>query len=291
MFFIGEVGFASTNWPSMTLTSPNEQSVLNNLYESNFQQTIRTHGGKSPDVFPCNKPHVTSVVQYIQMKTLLSCNPLLFQAKLSFDVQPKHIQPTTPSQKLDSSVFAYKRANWEQIKTFIKQHLFRPHRLSNDDLMLVHWFEWLYEILQDFLSVITRPGFKLSPCVGLSSSHWIKTLQCRQQRLPTLTLAVETVRFQTELSMSLQNNHHLHWVCLFKEWQIQADTTLLQINHEMKCNSLKSSWIKQQQSETAKADLKNKYFQSVLTQYTYSATADRQNRILPSCIHFTEFEV
>ena len=85
--------------------------------------------------------------------------------------------------------------------------------------MLDHCNEWLHEILQDLLPIITKPMSELAPCVGSVSSNLIKklnTLQRKNQQKPTPSNEGKIENLQTELTLSFQNDQHLHEKMLFE---------------------------------------------------------------------------
>ena len=86
-----------------------------------------------------------------------------FHAKVFFAIKLSHTKPPKPWQKLDFRAFAYKTVNWNEINEFIAQYPFLPYCLSNVDLMLDLWYQWLYEILQDFLPIITNTDLNSHP--------------------------------------------------------------------------------------------------------------------------------
>ena len=57
-YIAGDINLTCTHWPSMTSTSSDEQIILNELCDLNFQQLIRSQDGKLLDIFLCNKPRL-----------------------------------------------------------------------------------------------------------------------------------------------------------------------------------------------------------------------------------------
>ena len=148
----------------MTSTSLDEQSIPDKLCDSNFQQLIKTPDGKSLDVLLSNKPHFAiSVKLDNRLSSLFSSDHLPLHAKVSFDY--RHVHKKTPAikQKLVFGIFTYKKAHWEEVNEFIRQHPFQPFCLSNVELMLDHWYEWLHEIIQDLLPITTKHRSEPSP--------------------------------------------------------------------------------------------------------------------------------
>ena len=111
-YIFGDINFNCTHWPSMTSTSLDEQSILDELCESNFQQLIKTPDGKSLDILLSNKPQfVTSVKLDNRLSSLFSSDHLPLHAKVSFDYRPVPKKTPAIKQKLDFGVFAYTKAN------------------------------------------------------------------------------------------------------------------------------------------------------------------------------------
>ena len=157
--------------------------------ESNFQQLIKPPDEKSLDILLSNKRQfVTGVKLDNRLRSLFSSDHLPLHAKVSFDYGPVHKKKPAIKQKLDFSIFVYKKANWEEMNEIIRQHPFQLYCLSSVDLMLDHCYEWLHEILQDLLPITTKHRSELAPWVGSDSSNLIKkliTLQLKNQRIPT----------------------------------------------------------------------------------------------------------
>ena len=86
-YIAGDINLSSTHWPSMTSTSLFEQTILNELCESNFQQLIKTQEGRSLDVLLCNKPqYVTSIVIDNHLRSLFNSDHKLYQLRLTSDL-------------------------------------------------------------------------------------------------------------------------------------------------------------------------------------------------------------
>ena len=280
----------------MTSTSLFEQKILNELCESNFQQLIKTQDGRSLDVLLCNKPqYLTSIVIDNHLRSLFNSDHKPYQAKVSFDIRPVHISSPSPKQKLDFGIFAYKKANWKEINEFILQHPFRPYCMSNVDLMVELWYKWLHEILKDLLSITTKHRSELAPWVSGNSSNLIKklkTLQLKQQRQPTPSNKIKIECLQTELTLSLQNDQHLHEKALFKEGKFSDIQRYLKSLTKSNTNP-SEIFFDQRTANTdiEKVILFNEYFQSVFTQNTYSTKIGEQNSTLLNQIHFTTDEI
>ena len=109
-YIVGDINFNCTHWPSITSTFLDEQSILDELCESNFQHLIETPDGKSLDVLLSSKPHfVTSVKIDNGLSRLFSSDHLPLHAKVSFDYLPVNKKTPAIKQKLDFGIFAYKK--------------------------------------------------------------------------------------------------------------------------------------------------------------------------------------
>ena len=265
----------------MTLTSLDEQSILDELCESNFQQLIKTPDGKSLLILFSNKPQfVTSVKHDNRLSSLFSSDHFPLHAKVSFDYRTVHKKTPAIKQKLVFGIFAYKEANWEKGNELIRQHSFQPFCLRNVELMLDHWYDWLYEILQDLLPITTKHRSELAPWVGSDSSYLIKklnTLQLTNQRKPTPSNEGKIENLQTELTLSLQNDQHLHEVMLFENEKFsEIQRYLKSITKSRMIPSENFLDQKIANTDAQKAELFNIYFQSVFTQNTNVGKAEPQ---------------
>ena len=178
---------------------------------------------------------------------------------------------------------------------FIRQHPLPPFCLSNVELMLDHWYEWLHEILQDLLPITTKNRSKLAPWVGSDSSKLIKklnTLQLKNQQKPTSSNEGKIENLQTELTLSLQNDQHLHEKMLFENGKFSKKQRYLK--SITKSRMIPSEIFLDQKiaiTDAQKAELLNTYFQSVVTQNAIVGKAERQDNVLLNSITFTIDEI
>ena len=295
-YILGDINFNCTHWTSMTSTSLDEQSILDQICESNFLQLIKTPDGKSLDILLSNKPQfVTSVKLDNRLSSLFSSDHLPLHAKVSFDYRPVLKKTPAFKQKLDFGIFAYKKANWEEVNEFIRQHPLQPFCLSNVKLMLDHWYEWLYEILQDLLPITTKHRSELALWVGSDSSNLIKklkTIQLKNQRKPTPSNEGKFENLQTELRLSLQNDQHLHEIMLFENGKFSEMQRYLKST--TKSRMIPSEIFVDQKianTDAQKAELFNIYFQSVFTRNANVGKTERQDKVLLNSINFTIDEI
>ena len=119
----GFINFNCTHWPSMTSTSLDEQSILDELFESNFRKLTKIPDGRSLDVLLSNKPNFVGIVELDnRVRSLFSSDHLPLHAKVSFDYRPVHKNTPAIKQKLDFGFFTHKKANLEEMNEFIRQH-------------------------------------------------------------------------------------------------------------------------------------------------------------------------
>ena len=218
---------------------------------------------------------------------------------------PDYLCPIIPSKPLNRlkiwaslllGAFVYKKDNLNKINEFIAQLPFLPYCLSNVDLMLDLWYQWLYEILQDFLPIITKHRSELAPCVNHGSSHLIKkmkTLQLKQQRKPTPTTKLKIEHVQTNLALALQHDQQEHELRLFQDGKFtdiqryfKSVTKSISVPAEIFLNHQSTT------TDVAKADLFNDYFLSVFTQMPYRVKTENKNVVIQlSRVYFTTDEV
>ena len=116
-----------------------------------------------------------------------------------------------------------------------------------------------------------------------------KPHQLKQQRQPTPSNKIKIERLQTELTLSLQNNQHLHEMTLFKEGKFSDIQRYLK--SITKSNTIPTEiFLNQRTANTniEKVLLYNEYFQSVFTQNTYYTKIGEQNSTLLNHIHTTD---
>ena len=161
--------------------------------------------------------------------------------------------------------------------------------------MLDHWYEWLYEILQDLLPITTKHMSELAPWVGSDSSNLIKklhTLQLKNQRKPTQSNEGKIENLQTELTLTLQNDQHLHEKMLFENGKFSEIQRYLK---SITMSRLIPSEIfldqKIANTDAQKAELFNINFQSVFTRNANVGKAERQDNVLLNSINFTIVEI
>ena len=249
------------------------------------------------NIFLCNKPQtISSIVHDHYFRSMFRSDHMAFHTKFFFAIKLSHTQPPKPRQKLDFGAFVYKKANLNKINEFIAQHPFLLYCLSNVDLMLDLWYQWLYEILQDFLPIITKHRSELAPCVNRGSSHLIKKLnilQLKPQRKPTPTTKLKIEHVQTNLTLALQHDQQEH------ELRLLQDGKFTDIQRYFKSVAKSISvpakiFLNHRSATTdvAKADLFNDYFQSMFTQMPYRVKTENKNVVIQfSRVYFTTDEV
>ena len=178
---------------------------------------------------------------------------------------------------------------------FIRQHPVQPFCLSNVELLLDHWYEWLHEILQELLPITTKHRSELAHWVVSDSSNLIKkvnTLQLKNQRKSTPPNEGKIENRQTEPTLSLQNDQHLHKKIIFENGKLSDIQRYLK-------SITKSSMIPSEifldkkiaNTDTQKVELLKIYFQSVFTQNANVGKAARQDNVLVNSIDFTIDEI
>ena len=162
--------------------------------------------------------------------------------------------------------------------------------------MLDLWYQWLYEILQDFLPIITKHRSELAPWVSHGSSHVIKklnTLQLKQQRKPTPTTKLKIEHVQTNLALALQHGQQEHEIRLFQDGKftdiqryLKSVTKSSSVPTEIFLNHRTAT------TDVAKAGLFNDYFHSVFTQMPYRVKTDNKNVVIQlRHVYFTTEEI
>ena len=178
-----------------------------------------------------------------------------------------------PSQaKHDFASFPYKKVIWSEINEVINDHPFARYCKSNVDLMANLWYEWLYEILQDFSPIETKHRVTLAPWVENESSHLIKKLNIMQNSYrtkikPAIKTKVEET--QKELTLSLQNDQFIYKKTV-PRGQVLGGTEVPEINFKGKGDTIRNRFrTESNQDDSEKAELSIQYFQTVVSQKDY----------------------
>ena len=145
------------------------------------------------------------------------------------------------------------------------------------------------------LPINTKHRSEQAPWVGSDSSKLIKklnTLQLKNQQKPTPSNEGKIENLQTELTISLQNDQHLHEVMLFENGKISEIQRFLK--SIAKSRMIPSKIFLDQKianTDAQKAELLNIHFQSSFTPNANVGKAERQDNILLNGIIFTVDEI
>ena len=136
---------------------------------------------------------------------------------------------------------------------------------------------------------------ELAPWVGSDSSNLIKklnTLQLKNQRKPTPSNEGKIENLQTELTLSLQIDQHLHEIMLFENGKFSEIQRYLKwitksrlIPSEIFLNR------KIANTDAQKAEMLNIFFQSVFTRNANVGKAERQENFLLNSNNFLIDEI
>ena len=286
---VGDINFSYTDWPSMTSTHWEEQYCLDELTSANLQQLIITKNAKSLDILLCNTPDLFLKVGVDNhLETLFSSNHPPYAAKLNLLVKPSHFPKPVETTENDFSRFVFEKADWKQNNNFVKQNPFKPYSLSNVDLMLDLWYEWLYKILIDHIPIKTKHRMHLAPWVTSKTSHLIKKLKTKQSehlRSPSPFKKRKIECLQTDFSLHLEDDQYQYETSLFREGKFSNLQKYIKFLNQ--ANHLPSEICldgKTAKSDVEKANMFNTYFQSVFCRAVYHREIEE-----PTCTILTEF--
>ena len=131
--------------------------------------------------------------------------------------------------------------------------------------------------------------------MGSNSSNLIKklnTLKLKNQRKPTPSSEGKIENLQTELTLSLQNDQHLHEKMLFENEKFSEIQRYLKSITKSRMNP-SEIFLDQKITNTdaRKAELFNIHFRSVFTRNANVGKAERQDNVLLNSINFTIDEI
>ena len=200
-----------------------------------------------------------------------------------------HGRVPLPSQKYDFSGFAFKKADWNEINEYVREHHFNPYCYSNVDLLVDQWYNWIYGIIVKHIPRTTQYRKHLAPWVSPTSSNLMKKVETLRRQSKTNTLKIQ--QLQTELTLSLSADQCNHETEIFKSGIFSNNQKYLKTI--MKTSSIPTEVFlddKSANTDIEKAELFNQYFQSVFSKNHHDYTlTERQPNL--SMIHFSELEI
>ena len=175
LVIVGDINFSCTNWKSFSSKCEYEQSILDNFQELNLEQFIITDTGKSLDILLCNNPDIIlDVYMDNRLKNDFTSDHPPYGSKLHMNHKINRERVPLPSQKYDFSGFAFKKANWNEINEYVREHHFNPYCYSNVDLQ---WYNWIYGIIVKHIPRTTQHRKHLAPWVSPTSSNLMKKVE------------------------------------------------------------------------------------------------------------------
>ena len=290
LVIVGDINFSCTNWKSLSSKCEYEQSILDNFQELNLEQFIITDTGKSLDILLCNNPDIIlDVYMDNRLKNDFTSDQPPYGSKLHMNHKLNQERVPLPSQKYDFSGFAFKKANWNEINEYVREHHFNPYCYSNVDLLVDQWYNWIYGIIIKHIPRTTQHRKHLAPWISPTSSNLMKKVETLRRQSKTNTLKIQ--QLQTELSLSLsadQCNLETEIVMsgIFSNVQKYLKTI-------MKTSSIPTEVFLDDRSantDIEEAELFNQYFQSVFSKNHHDYTLTEGQPKL-SMIHFSELEI
>ena len=118
-----------------------------------------------------------------RVKTLYKSNHLAYRAKLSSQSWFRAEFKRKKAKINDITVFSFTRADWVSLSEHIEENPFVPYCLSNVDMTVSLWYEWLYKCFQPHIPTKTRHKMNLAPWVSNETSNLFKKKQTLQKAL------------------------------------------------------------------------------------------------------------
>ena len=162
-----------------------DQLTTAKLFENSFQQVITTKSKLLDVILTNNTDPVLNVSVDNRVKTLYKSVHLPFWVKLSGQSWHRAEIKRKVAKKNEFTVLSYTRADGVSLSKHIEENPFVPYCLSNVDMMVLLWYEWLYKCFQSHIPTKTRHRMILAPWVSNETSILIskkKTLQKALQK-------------------------------------------------------------------------------------------------------------
>ena len=154
----------------MQSTDCSEALVVEKFFENSFQQVITTKSKLLDVILKNNTGPVLNVSVDNRVKTLYKSVHLPFRVKLSGQSWYRAEIKRKEAKKNEFTVLSYTRADGVSLSKHIEENSFVPYCLSNVDMRVLLWYEWLYKCFQSHIPTKTRHRMILAPWVSNETS-------------------------------------------------------------------------------------------------------------------------
>ena len=203
----GDLIFSKTSWDSMKSTDDYEQSILDILYEQDFNQILEHNNEKSLDVFLCNDDenfYISKEDKQIASRYNVSHHSAYIT---TIQLTVNRLTPVKLQQ-----VYSLKSANWESFATATPEKTFQPHCYSNVHVLLQTWYSWFHGNMVDNFKKVTIHGMSLPPWITSKTSHLQNFLKAKKKKKNTFNVsqALKIKKLEKQVSKSTEDDLKLY---------------------------------------------------------------------------------
>ena len=185
VIIFGDANLVTVNWSTYDSTENYEKSVLNVLFENNFQQLVD---------FPTTTLHTLDVV-LVDSDFILNVEPAtdftnaysVNEKAASDHIAVKLAVSYAPSQDIAvderPQQFSHCRGDFDLLAALIADKPFQGICLTNLNFLLIQWYEWLHEHISKSVPVRTQHRSSLPSWVSQATSYKLKVLNTLEERL------------------------------------------------------------------------------------------------------------
>ena len=254
----------------MASDDPEEDLILETLIDHNFEQKLAPEKAKSLDVFLVNNPSLiinsfidenVNKMYSIENKNLSDHNAFTTEINLN--------QRLIETRSDDKVKYAFKRADRSAINTTIVNNPFTPFCFSNCEFLLDQWYTWLWRILKENITRVTKHRATLPPWIKLPTSHLIKrkeTLLRKQQSCPKPEILSKTTNLEEKIKISADKDLKNFELEIFAPRKFSTIRKYLRsIRRAPRLPSIMKVDGKKLETDKKKCDAFNQFFYSVFT--------------------------
>ena len=181
LILTGDINLAEANWDSLNSNDEYEANILDTLEKFDLHQLITCHEGRSLDVFLATDPTlvlssaIDSALEAQYSSNGKKCSD--HHAYKTYLSLPTSSKITTPAIKR-----AYQKTDWDDFNKQIVSQSFTPYCYSNIDVLLLQWYKWLENIIDEKIPRVTKHRAEIPPWIRSSTSHQMKIVATMKRK-------------------------------------------------------------------------------------------------------------
>ena len=195
-----------------------EANILDTLEKYDLHQLITCHEGRSLDVFLATGPTlvlgsaIDSALDEQNSSNGKKCSD--HHAYKTYLSLPTSSKITTPAIKR-----AYQKTDWDDFNKQIVSQPFTPYCYSNIDVLLLQWYKWLENIIDEKIPRVTKHRAEIPPWIRSSTSHQMKivaTMKRKYAKANSLSLHLKIKKAEKSLNEEIKMDQAIFEAKVFK---------------------------------------------------------------------------